>query len=159
MDSRFQIFPVITAVIALNVSGCDRAKFDEKAALDTFKKDTEELGAWLKEKRNERVNGMKEKIASLSAIVSKLNAVKVEGLPEDLKGAWTDFVLKVSKLEDLFTDVDRARSNHDGSYHPIYDDFNKWLGVITSDAENASSWLTIVARKYGLNKIDELSPR
>ena len=71
-------------------------------ALDGFKKQMTGLEAYVKEQEAGLKTNPMAGIAMIRNIVTKLQAIKTDGLPADLQTGYTEFVTAISKMGDMF---------------------------------------------------------
>ena len=113
-----RIITPVCASAALFFTACDKKEsagsgaaggaVSEKAALDAFKKSAEELNALTKEEPNaDPMAGM----AKMKTVMARVNAIKTDGLPADLKEAFTGFRSKLSEMVGLLKDMPEKKED------------------------------------------------
>jgi hypothetical protein len=124
----------LTLTIAASLfafTGCT----NEKAALETFKTETAALDTWAKAQ-----NKGPEFTTQLTA---KMKAIKTDGLPADLKEAWTSAVDGVEKMNAVAAEI---------SKNP--EAIGKML-ALAGEMEPRAAKLKEVANKHGITTLDE----
>ena len=134
-------------------------------ALDGFKKEMTALEASIKQQEA----GLKENpmagIAMIRDIVSKLKAIKVDGLPEDLKSGYMEFVVAISKMGDMFKGwPDKAEEMQAfivkklGEDPKFMDAFGEKMAALEKEMVPAVAKLDALGKKYGLEGLGALAP-
>ncbi len=106
---------LISATACIVLTGCEKKPstvessnpppppkvVDEKTALANFKTEVETVGKWIEEKQktaSDPASGM----AVMGEVIAKLKAIKTDGLPADLKGAWNEMASVLSEMGEIF---------------------------------------------------------
>src|SRR5262245_11625103 len=95
---------LLTLAVALTSLQPARIQAQDAAALEAFKKEMLTLEAFVKQQEAAAKDNPLAGVPMIRGIVSKLKAVKTEGLPADLKAGYEGFVAVISKMADLFKD-------------------------------------------------------
>ena len=159
MKTKRAIFTAIAMAIAFIMP----LRADE--ALDGFKKEMTGLEAYVKQQEA----GLKENpmagIAMIRNIVTKLRAIKTDGLPADLKGGYMEFVTAISKMGDMFTgwpekaeDMQAFIVKKIGEDPKYMDKFGEKMSALEKDMAPAVAKLDELGKKYGLEGLGALAP-
>ena len=124
---------------------------DEKTALANFKTGVETIGTWIEEKQKAAGSDPSAKRAIVGEIVGKLQAVKTDGLPAELKGAWDEMNVVLAELGEVcktMPEIDAAKPEEMGS---LMQDFLPKIVAIQTKVEPVAKKLQDVGVKYGLD--------
>ena len=134
-------------------------------ALDGFKKEMTALEGYVKEQEA----GLKENpmagIAMIRGIVGKLQAIKTDGLPADLKTGYTEFVAAISKMGEMFKgwpekaeDMQAFIVKKIGEDPKYMDSFGEKMAALEKEMQPAITKLDELGKKYGLEGLNALAP-
>ncbi|MEQ1854167.1 MAG: hypothetical protein ABMA01_21560, partial [Chthoniobacteraceae bacterium] len=106
------------AATFLTLTGCDKkpaggaadpqaapAVIDEKTAIANFKTEVEAVGKWIDEKQKTAPTDPVAGMAMMGEVIGKIKAVKTDGLPADLKGAWGEMGGVLTEMGDIFKNM------------------------------------------------------
>ncbi len=141
------ILPAIIATAIFTFTGCNKAP-DEKTALANFKADVEGFAKWADEKgkaaKSDPAAGMK----MMGELVDKLKAIKTDGLPADLKGAWGEFSGVLGEMADIFKGVKLDKPD---DAMKVMGDLMPKITAVQGKLEPVMKKLTEVGKKYELD--------
>ena len=127
-------------------------------ALDGFKKEMTGLEAYVKEQEAGLKTNPMAGIAMIRGIVSKLQAIKTDGLPADLKEGFTEFVTSISKMGDLFKgwpekaeDMQPFIVKKIGEDPKYMDNFGQKMAALEKEMQPSVTKLDELGKKYGLD--------
>jgi len=134
-------------------------------ALDGFKKEMTALEASIKQQEA----GLKEDpmagIAMIRDIVGKLQAVKTDALPDDLKAGFAEFVAAISKMGDMFKGWPEKAEEMQafivkklGEDPKYMDAFGEKMAALEKEVQPAVEKLDTLGKKYGLEGLGALAP-
>jgi hypothetical protein len=83
--------------------GSGGAAVSEKEALENFKKSALEIKAMSKAGKDDK--DPMAQMAMVKPMLAKMQAIKTDGLPADLKAAWADMKVKVAEMADIMKDM------------------------------------------------------
>jgi phage-related minor tail protein len=163
------------AATFLTLTGCDKkpaggaadpqaapAVIDEKTAIANFKTEVEAFSKWAEEK-GKAVSGAGATdpmagIAMMGEITGKFKGIKTDGLPTDLKSAWTDMSGVMSEIADVFKDIKipKAEKPEDAQklmaeFFPKMMEIGPKMDAIGKKAEPIMNKLKEVGTKYGID--------
>jgi hypothetical protein len=145
---RRWLFTLFALVFAFSATGCGR---DEKTALEEFKKDVAALKAWSDEKEKTFAGNPMGPLAALGEMTAKCKTIKTDGLPADLKDAWTKNLAALEKMAAVMKDVP---ANPEEAQKKMADpafqkDFGARMLPIQQEVMSASAKMDEMAKKYG----------
>lgn len=164
-----KLTPFITAALAASailITSCDKPKDDkagdaksssggaavsEKDALAGFKKAAEELNALTKEDAaNPDPMG---KMGKMKAVLAKVKAIKTDGLPADLKDAFTAFRGKLTEMGDLLKDMPEKKEDMLAWAQKLGTDpeLGKKMGAIGGELGQLGEKFAEIAKKHGID--------
>ena len=159
MKTKRAIFTAIAMAIAFIMP----LRADE--VLDGFKKEMTGLEAYVKEQEAGLKTNPMAGIAMIRNIVAKLQAVKTDALPADLKGGFIDFVAAISKMGDMFKGWPEKPEEMQGfivkklGEDPKYmDAFGVKMAALEKEVQPAVTKLDALGKKYGLEGLGALAP-
>ena len=159
MKTKRAIFTAIAMAIAFIMP----LRADE--ALDGFKKEMTGIEAFVKEQEAGLKANPMAGIAMIRNIVAKLQAVKTDALPADLKGGFIDFVAAISKMGDMFKGWPEKPEEMQGfivkklGEDPKYmDAFGAKMAALEKEVQPAVTKLDALGKKYGLEGLGALAP-
>ena len=159
MKTKRAIFTAIAMAIAFIMP----LRADE--ALDGFKKEMTGIEAFVKEQEAGLKANPMAGIAMIRNIVAKLQAVKTDALPADLKGGFIDFVAAISKMGDMFKGWPEKPEEMQGfivkklGEDPKYmDAFGVKMAALEKEVQPAVTKLDALGKKYGLEGLGGLAP-
>ena len=97
----------------------------------------------------------------MKELVAKLRAMKSDDLPPDLKDAWSDFVSKIGKMEGLLSEIgsNPAEMIKKAASDPNFmTTFGERMKAIEAEVKPAVDRLKEVGKKYGIEKMGEITP-
>ena len=104
-------------------------------------------------------------IAMIRNIVTKLNAVKTDALPADLKSGFTEFVVAISKMGEIFKDWPEKPEEMQafivkklGEDPKYMDVFGEKMAALEKEVQPAVEKLDALGKKYGLEGLGALAP-
>ena len=134
-------------------------------ALDTFKKDMAALEASIKVQEAALKDNPMGGIAMIRDIIGKLKAIKVDGLPDDLKSGYLEFVGAISKMGDIFKDWPEKADEMQafivkkiGEDPKYMETFGEKMAALEKDVAPAVAKLDALGKKYGLEGLGALAP-
>ena len=134
-------------------------------ALDGFKKEMTALEASIKKQEAALKGNPMGGIAMLRGIISTLKAVKTDGLPDDLKLGYMEFVVAISKMGEVFKDwPDKPEEMQAfivkkiGEDPKYMDAFAVKMTALEKEIQPASAKLEAIGKKYGLDRLGALAP-
>ena len=159
MKTKRTIFTAIAMAMAFIMP----LRADE--ALDGFKKEMTGIEAFVKEQEAGLKANPMAGIAMIRNIVAKLQAVKTDALPADLKGGFIDFVAAISKMGDMFKGWPEKPEEMQGfivkklGEDPKYmDAFGVKMAALEKEVQPAVTKLDALGKKYGLEGLGGLAP-
>ncbi len=97
-------------------------------------------------------------IAMIRNIITKLQGIKTDGLPADLKGGYTEFVTAISKMGELFNgwpekaeDMQAFVVKKIGEDPKFMDTFGGKMAALEKEMQPAVAKLDELGKKYGLD--------
>jgi hypothetical protein len=128
------------------------------AAMDGFKAGMASIEAYIKIQEAALKTDPMAGIAMIRGIVHRLQALKTDGLPADLKLGYTEFVVAMSKMGTLFegwpekSEAMKAFIGKKIGEDPKFmDKFSMKMAAIEKDTQPAVAKLDELGRKYGLD--------
>ncbi len=149
--------------LAIAVAFASTSSLRADAALDGFKKEMEALEAYTKSQEAALKDNPMGGIAMIRNMIGKIKAVKTDGLPDDLKAGFTDFVTAISKVGDIFKDWPEkpdemmAFIQKKAAEDPKFmDSFGEKMAGIEKEMQPAIEKLDTLGKKYGLDGLGAL---
>lgn len=134
------------------------AELADKAPLDAFKKEVQAIETFTKEQEAGLKDNPMGGIVMIRKIVTKVKAVKTEGLPADLKEAYANFTNVLAKMGELFTDWPEKpeevlafvtkRSAEDPEFMKR---FGEKMAALEMEMKPVTESLDAVSAKYGID--------
>ena len=146
-----------TAIIALVGTLASFSPLHANEAVQTFKKDLANVGAFFEEAKPKN---SAEKLIIIRQACAKLKAVKTEGLPADLKAAYGDLVIVVGKAEEALKEFpEKAQEVSEVLQKKNADpaakaEFGKKMQVLRLEANPLTEKFLEACKKYGLGPAD-----
>jgi hypothetical protein len=142
-----------TATLCFN--GCSRS---EKDAVEEFKKDTTSLKTWADEQEKGFKADPMAPIKMMKEMVSKMKAVRTDGLPADLKDPWTTIVDDMSKMATITADMptDLTKIGADPAMMQKMQDIQKKMMEVGPKLEADGKKMAEAAKKYGIEGMDKI---
>jgi hypothetical protein len=135
-----------------------------QTAVAGFKKEMAALEAYVKEQEAGLKTNPMAGIAMIRGIVSKLKAIKTDGLPADLNDGYTEFVAAISKMGGLFKgwpdkaeDMQRFIGKNLSEDPKYMDKFGEKMAALEKAMQPAVAKLDELGKKYGLD-MTKLAP-
>ncbi|MEO6785979.1 MAG: hypothetical protein ABI318_07585 [Chthoniobacteraceae bacterium] len=133
-------------------------------ALDGFKKEMTGIEAFIKEQEAGLKTNPMAGIAMIRDIVAKLQAVKTDALPADLKAGFAEFVVAISKMGEMFKGWPEKAEEMQafivkkiGEDPKYMDAFGEKMAALEKDMAPAVAKLDALGKKYGLD-MSKLAP-
>ena len=158
-----RIITPVCAAAAIFLAACDKEKdkggaapsggaaVSEKQALEDFKKSAEELNALTKDDAAaaDPMAGM----AKMKTVVAKVNAIKTDGLPADLKEAFTNFRSKLGEMAGLLKDMPEKKEDMLAWAQKVAADpeLGAKMGALGQEVGALGEKLGEVAKKHGID--------
>ncbi|MEI7821207.1 MAG: hypothetical protein WCK55_09845 [Verrucomicrobiota bacterium] len=127
-------------------------------ALDGFKKEMTGIEAYVKEQEAGLKTNPMAGIAMIRNIVGKLQAVKTDGLPADLKQGFTEFVGAISKMGEMFKgwpdkpeEMQAFIVKKIGEDPKFMDAFGTKMAELKKEMQPPIAKLDELGKKYGLD--------
>jgi hypothetical protein len=127
-------------------------------ALDGFKKEMTGIEAYVKEQEAGLKANPMGGIAMIRNIVGKLQAVKTDGLPADLKQGFTEFVGAISKMGEMFKgwpdkpeEMQAFIVKKIGEDPKYMDAFGEKMAALEKEMQPSVAKLDELGKKYGLD--------
>ena len=159
MNTKRAIFTAIAMAIAFIMP----LRADE--ALDGFKKEMTGIEAFVKEQEAGLKANPMAGIAMIRNIVAKLQAIKTDALPPDLKAGFSEFVVAISKMGEMLkgwpekTEEMQAFIVKKLGEDPKYmDTFGEKMAALEKEMQPAIEKLDALGKKYGLEGLGALAP-
>jgi hypothetical protein len=139
---------------------------DEKAAIERFKTQLmttkTEVEALMKEGAAAAATNPMAQLVPMKALCAKMQAIKTDGLPADLKEAWDGMAASFGKMADLFKDfpdkpddmgpwIVKNVGSDPAKVQQWSAEFGAKLAAISQGGDAAEKKLTEVAQKYGID--------
>lgn len=157
---RMSIAAVAVAVIAVLPLGAA-----ENPAIEAFKKDVATLETYTTEQELLAKKDPMAGITMIRGVIAKVQAVKTDGLPADLKEGWKSFVVVMAKMGEVFKgwpdkpEEVQAFIVKKGTEDAAYmENFEKKMTAIESELEPVMEKLEDLSKKYGLDGIGTILP-
>jgi hypothetical protein len=155
---RFLII-LTAAAAALAMPSCNKDD-DEKAAIERFKADGKAIKEWTDKNKPDEKNPVSS-MAMMDQMVVKLKAVRTDGLPADLKGAYGKMVAVVEKMQAAFKGFPKDQAafmtfiQEKMTSDPAFmTNFQQQMETLSKEGDAASEELKTVAKKYGIEDLD-----
>ena len=150
---RMNVKHTLTAVAitaSLVFSGCNKAP-DEKTAIANFKTEVETVGKWIEEKQKTVATDPAAGMAMMGEMVGKFKAIKTDGLPADLKGAWGEMGGAMTELADLFKGMPTAKPDKPDEAMKAFGEIMPKMMALQAKVEPIGKKLEEVGKKYGID--------
>ena len=166
-DVQKEAEQAVGLVIIYKEAGSPVRKVNHRAetTLAGFKKEMTGLEAYVKEQEAGLKTNPMAGISMIRNIVTKLQAIKTDGLPADLKTGYTEFVTAISKMGDMFTgwpekaeDMQAFIVKKIGEDPKYMDSFGEKMAALEKDMAPAVAKLDALGKKYGLEGLGALAP-
>jgi hypothetical protein len=160
-----KITRVLLAAFAVAIAVASPLSAAEDPAIESFKKDVAALESYTTEQENLAKRDPMAGITMIRGVVAKVQSVKTDGLPADLKEGWKSFAGVMAKMGEVFKgwpekpeDV-QAFILKKGTEDPAYmGNFEKKMTAIESELEPVMEKLEDLSKKYGLDGIGTILP-
>lgn len=156
---------IVLAVLALALAPALPLRADASARLEKFKKELATFNAFSKEQECKAAENPMAGIAMIRNLVERLKDVKTEGLPEDLKSGFEQFVGTLSKMGDILKDWPekvediepyiQKRLAEDPKFMQAMEDR---IAALDKEMQPAIQKLEELGKKYALEGLDKLAP-
>lgn len=104
-DSTKFIKPSLSALALHGNTPMAEKLAEQQTALANFKADIEGFANWAEEKSNAAKSDPSVGLKMMGELAGKLKAIKTDGLPSDLKGAWGEFSGVMGEVSDTYKRV------------------------------------------------------
>lgn len=155
---------LVAVAACFTLTGCDKkpatggsesnpapAVVDEKTAIANFKSDVESASKWIEEKQKSVVSDSAAGVALMGEIIAKLKAIKTDGLPADLKGAWSDMGGVMTEMGDIFKNMPPKTPEKPEDAMKAMGEIMPKMMALQAKMEPAAKKLQEVGVKYGLD--------
>ena len=123
----------------------------EKNAIANFKTEVESVGKWIEEKQKSVQTDPAAGMAMMGEMVGKFKAIKTDGLPADLKGAWGEMGGVMTEMGEIFKGMPTAKPDKPEDAMKAMGELMPKIMAIQSKMEPAAKKLEEVGKKYGLD--------
>ena len=144
------IIPLIIAAACFAFTGCNKAP-DEKTAIANFKAEIEGTTKWMEEKQKAAGADPMAGIAMMGEMVNKFKAIKTDGLPADLKAAWSEMTAVVSELGDVFKGLPKLDPAKPEEMGKAMESVGPKMMAVMAKGDPIAKKLEEVGKKYGLD--------
>ncbi len=154
---------IALAAIVLACAAALPARAD--APLEGFKKELTAFNAFTKQQEGKTAENPMAGIAMIRNLVDRLKTVKTDGLPEDLKAGFSEFVATISKMSELLKDWPekvediepyvKKRLAEDPKFMETMEDK---IAALDKEMQPAIQKLEELGKKYGLEGLDKIAP-
>jgi hypothetical protein len=155
---------VVVVAASFTLTGCDKkpasggseskaapAVVDEKTAIATFKTEVESASQWIEEKQKALPSDPAAGMAMMGEIIAKLKAIKTDGLPADLKGAWTEMSDVMTEMGDMFKNMPTTKPEKPEDAMKAMGEIMPKMMALQAKVEPVAKKLQEVGTKYGLD--------
>jgi hypothetical protein len=136
----------------------------EKEAIAAFKSDIEKLDAEAKAKQGQLATDPAAGVTMVRTMCKRLRAVRTDGLPADLKSAYTDLVAALGKFEKVFEGFPETGAEFQAFLQQkvttdpnFLQKFQTDLAAATADVQPKMKKLDETGKKYGIENLGEVS--
>ncbi len=123
---------------------------EEKAAIANFKTQIEETSKWIEEKQKEATTDPAAGIAMVGEIIAKLKAIKCDGLPADLKGAWGDMTVVLGEMGEVFKGMPKVDGTKPEEMQKVMGEFLPKMMAVQGKVAPVAKKLKDLGTKYGI---------
>ena len=148
-----------TAILPVSAQEAD------KAALDAFKKEMQAIETFSKEEEAKLKDNPMGGIAMIRGIVGKVQAVKTDGLPADLKTTYGDFSRVLGKMGEMFKewpakveDIQAYVEKKAKEDPKFMEDFGSKMEALETEMNPITAKLDELGKKYGLEELSNIAP-
>lgn len=134
--------------------GTGGAATSEASALERFKGEVLKIKAWQEEKQKEVDANPMSGLALIKEMSAKMSAVKTDGLPADLKTAYTAAVGKISEMAALFKGMPAKPEEMQAWLAGAGAGFQAKMEKIGTEIEPLMEKLKEAAKKHGVDLPD-----
>ncbi len=124
---------------------------EEKTAIAAFKTQIEEVSNWIVEKQKAVASDPSAGMAMVGEVIARLKAVKTDGLPADLKGAWTEMGAVLTEMGDIFKNIPKPDPAKPEDAAKAFGEILPKIMAIQAKVEPVSKKLKEIGTKYGLD--------
>jgi len=155
--------PLIIAAACFAITGCDKktggadsggAKppvVDEKTALANFKSAVESTTKWVEEKQKTDGADPVKGVAMVGEIVAKFKSIKTDGLPADLKAAWSEMAGVMTEFGALFKGLPKMDPAKPDEGMKAFGEMMPKMMAIQAKGEPIAKKLEELGNKYGID--------
>ena len=148
---RIQTLLALVAIIAgLTFSGCNKAP-SEKEAIANFKAEVEGVTKWIEEKQKTVATDPVAGMSLMGEMVGKFKAIKTDGLPADLKGAWNEMTAVLAEMGDIFKGMPTAKSDKPEDAAKAMGEIMPKMMAVQAKMGPAAKKLEEAGKKHGLD--------
>ena len=126
------------------------AKSDANAAIEAFKSDVKGIKEWT-EKNQPDASNPASGVAMMTEMVTKMKAVRTQGLPADLNAAFQKMLAVMDKMQAAMKDLptDPTTATPDAAAK-----FQSKMEAISKEGDAAGEELKAAGKKYGLEDLE-----
>ena len=124
---------------------------DEKTAIANFKTEVEAAVKWMEEKQKTTQTDPVAGMAAMGEMIGKFKAVKTDGLPADLKGAWGEMTGVLGEMGDIFKGLPTAQPANPEDAMKAVGELMPKLMAMQGKIEPVAKKLEELGKKYGLD--------
>ncbi len=136
---------------AADAVGTASVTVEEKAALANFKTEIESTTKWIEDKQKTDGADPVKGIAMIGEIVAKFKDIKTEGLPADLKTAWSEMTGVITEFGDLFKGLPKINPEKPDEAMKSFGEIMPKMMALQTKGEPIAKKLEEVGKKYGLD--------
>jgi hypothetical protein len=148
---------LLAAVIAIAFTACNKP-VDEKTAIANFKSEVESVSKWAEEKQKSAASDPAAGMAMMGEVVAKFKAVKTDGLPADLKGAWGEMTGIMGEMGDIFKNMPKPDPSKPDAAGKMMGEIMPKLMALQAKVEPVTKKLEEIGKKYGLD-MSKVAPK
>ncbi|MEO6785980.1 MAG: hypothetical protein ABI318_07590 [Chthoniobacteraceae bacterium] len=142
--------PIIITAVCLAFNGCNKAP-DEKTAIATFKTGVESVTNWMDEQKKTSSKDPMAAMVVMSEMVTKMKAIKTDGLPADLKGAWGEMCGVLTELGDVLKGLPTTKPEKPEDAMKAMGEIMPKMMALQTKVMPIAEKLQKVGTKYGLD--------
>ena len=147
------------SLILLSGAGCPRATAvetaevtaSEKTAIANFKTEIEATVKWMEEKQKTPPADPIAGLALMGEMIGKFKAIKTDGLPADLTGAWVEMTGVMGEVGDLFKGIAPEKQGDQEAAMKAIGEILPKLMQVQGKIEPVAKKLDELGKKYGID--------
>lgn len=162
------VLAVILAASSLIFTACDKkpaagdggkasggGAVSEKDAIESFKKEILEVKAMTDKEKAAAEADPIASMGKMKEVMARVKAIKTDGLPADLKEAFTTAMGKMSALVDVFKDLPEKKEDQMAWMMKLGTDptFQEKMKTLTEEGDAAFEKLKEIGKKYGIEEL------